>query len=211
MRRKNPPQTYLDRASEIEKYAKPLTLVALYTTAAFLYCVLIAILFIVLATSRLMDVSPAVITAFTIVAIVPACLIAFAWFLRPRDPISSYITGLAADLRHPIELPAEPCTFKTWLVNGETLCVDLVFYYPSQKHSEAVRERLYTCVHSALTQDFSTRQTLPVAEEVERAIDSSIEAVASECEISVLYVEVGEVHRQSVAEDPAYLKASNWI
>lgn len=193
MRRQNPPEIQLNRASEIERYQKPLILVGIYVSIAVLYCLLIVILFIILTYTQAFSVSTAVITVFTMVAVVPATLIAFAWFLRPRDPVSMLLAGAAADLRSPITLPADSCVFKTRLMGGEALCVNLAFYYPAESHSGALQERLYSSVRTALAQNFSTRRTPPDAEEIERAIDHPMESLAAEYGIAIFYAEVREV------------------
>lgn len=206
MRRQNPPQAQLNRAGEVERYMRPLMLIAVYATAAILYFVVIAILFLVLAYSRILDASPIVVTVFTMLAVVPASMIAFAWFLRPRDPISRLVSGAVEDLRKPIELSADPRTFRTQLMDGDTLCVKLAFHYPISDHTETVSERLYSYVQSTLAMDFATRRTPPDAEEIERIIDHPMESLAAERGIEILYAEVRGTSTQSGEDEPTYFK-----
>lgn len=208
MRHQNPPQAQLNRANEIERYTKPLMLIGIYATAAILYFALIAVLFLVLAYSRILEVSPTAVTVFTMVAVVPASMIAFAPFLRPRDPVSRLVSSAVDDLRKPIELSADSRTFRTQLMDGDTLCVNLAFHYPVSDHTEAVRERLHSYVRSTLTLDFATRRTPPNAEEIKRILDHPMESLAAERGIEILYAEVRGTSIQNSEGEPTYFETT---
>ncbi|MGC2163522.1 MAG: hypothetical protein WA634_16555 [Silvibacterium sp.] len=197
MRRQNPPQSCIDYAQELDKYLSPLPLAAIYCLSGFAYCILISLIFAGLVYVSVLNPTPVVITIFAAVGFIPTTLLFFAWFLRPNDPISSHLTSLANMWRTPISAPADPCTFKIWLRSGESLCIQLTFYYPSSYQASFVKERLYTHVQATLANNFSARVIAPTPQEIERAIDPQLEVLASKCNIPVLYMEIQDVYTDS--------------
>jgi hypothetical protein len=211
MRRQNPPQAYLDRAQNIEKYLSPLTLAAVYGMGGILYAVFISLIFGLLVYASVLDPSPGVVTIFSAIAFIPAIFAFLAWFLRPNDPLSSHIMSLAEAWRRPLNLPADECTFKTRFMDGEVLYVELSFYYPSIQQTAPVKERLYTYVHSALASHCAMRAGVPTHQEIENVLDRPLDVMATESGIPVLYLEIREVyssHEKPVADD--YLGTGTW-
>jgi hypothetical protein len=208
MRRQNPPQAYLDKAHDIEKYLSPLTLAVVYGTGGILYVVFIALIFGLLVYASVLDPSPAVVTIFSAIAFIPAIFAFLAWFLRPNDPLSPYIKDLAEAWRRPLSIPPDQCTFKARLMDGEVLCVELSFYYPSTQQTALVKERLYTYVHSALASHCSMRADVPTHQELENVLDRPLEVLATESGIPILYLEIRDAY--SSHEQTDYLSTGTW-
>lgn len=194
MRRQNPPQAYLDKASEIEKYSSPLTTAAIYGTVGILYAVFIALIFGILLYKSVLNPTAPIVTIFAAIAFIPAIFAFLTWFLRPNDPLTSHIRELADVWRRPLNVTPEQCTFKVNRTDGEILCVDLSFYYPVSQQTAAVKERLYTYVHSTLTCNCTIRVGVPTPEEIEHLLDRPLEMLAAEAKIPVLYLEVRNVY-----------------
>jgi len=211
MRRQNPPQAYLDKAQRIEKYLSPLTIAAIYATCGTLYAVFIALIFGILVYTSVLNPTAAVVTIFAAIAIIPATFAFLASFLRPNDPLSTYIQQLADVWRQPLNVPPDSCTFKVRRTDGEELCVELLFFYPSTKQTAAVRERLYTYVHGALANRYALYIGEPTCEEIESLLDRPLEMLATEFGIPVFYLEVRDIHitrEQDSAGD--YLGTGTW-
>ncbi len=212
MRRQNPPQAYLDKAQRIEKYLSPLTTAAIYGTCGILYAVFIALIFGILVSTSVLNPTAAVVTIFAAIAIIPATLAFLAWFLRPNDPLSRYIQQLADVWRHPLNVPPDSCTFKVFRNDGEVLCVELLFFYPSTQQTAPVRERLHTYVHGALANNYTLSTGVPTRVEVETLLDRPLEILASESGIPVLYLEVREVYisREHDSATGDFLGTGTW-
>jgi hypothetical protein len=212
MRRQNPPQAHLDKAQEIEKYLSPSMTAAIYGICGISYAVLVSLIFAAFVYESILRPTPAVVTIFAVIAFIPAIFIFLAWFLRPNDPVSSYITGLVDLWRRPIGVTPDPCTFKITLMDGESLQIKLSFYYPSKDQTSRVKERIYTSIHGALTKDFYLGAKLPTGQEIESALDASLEMLAAECGIPVLYLEIENVDtsHQSSAAEAEYLRTGTW-
>jgi hypothetical protein len=194
MRRQNPPQIYLDRALEIEKYLRPIAIASVYVIAGICYCMVVSLIFGVLINDSMLNPTPATITLFAILGFVPAALLFLAPFLRPHDPLSSYVTELANSCRRPLSVTPDDCTFKVPLVDGETLFINLGFYYPLKDHTSDVREKLYTVVHGALTSAFYARPTAPTPREIDAVLSAPLELLADERHIPVLYSEIRDAY-----------------
>jgi hypothetical protein len=203
VRRQNPPQYYLDYAWEIEKYLNPLPLAAIYCLIAFSYCALVALLFAGLVYASVVNPTAIVITMFAAIALVPAIFLILAWFLRPDDPLSSHLSSLVEMWRNPITLLPEVSTFTIMLFDGEQIGMKIAFYYPSKNHTPAVKDRLYTCVHTALANSFSGRASAPTGPEIERAANAALETLALEYSIPVLYMEVEEILTEGSETQPS--------
>ena len=212
MRRQNPPQAYLDKASEIEKYSNPLTTAAIYATVGILYAVFISLIFGILLYKSVLNPTAPIVTIFAAIALIPAIFAFLTWFLRPDDPLTSHVRELAEVWRRPLNVTSEQCTFKVQRTDGGTLCVDLSFYYPVSQRTAAIKERLYTYVHSALTCNCTMRVEVPTAEEIERLLDRPLEMLATEFKIPVLYLEVRNVYSSHIQDfsDVSTLGTGTW-
>ena len=212
MRRQNPPQAHLDKAQGIEKYLRPLSLAAIYGISGSAYCLLILLIYAGLLYASVLNPTPVITTLFVVAAIVPAIVLFLVWFLRPNDPISAHYSKRANMWRTPITLVPEPCTFTIMLYDGELIGMKLVFYYPSKDHMMAIKDRLYTSVHTAIANDFSGHTIAPTAREIERLIEPALETLALEYSILVLYGEVLEIvsDRSEVMASLQYLKTGTW-
>jgi hypothetical protein len=210
MRRQNPPQSYLDKAQNIEKYLRPLTIAAIYGVSGLAYCVLVALIFVGLVYASVVNPTPIVITIFAAVALIPTILLLLAWFLRPDDPVSSHFSRVVDMWRNPIALQPEASTFTIVLADGESVGMKLAFYYPSESHTPSVKSRLYTCVHAALANDFSGHTAAPTRQEIEQAIDPGLETLALEYSIPIFYAEVQDISsdRSDVMPPLQYLKTA---
>lgn len=193
MRRQNPPHSYLVRAQEIETYLRPVTIAAVYGTCGISYAAFISLLFLLLVYGSFLNPTPITVMIFAVFAFIPSTFAFLAWFLRPNDPLSSYLKNLAGLWRNPIAVPGEPCTFKARLGNGDAFCIDISFYYPLKDQNPRTRERLYTCIHAAIAQDSCMRNAIPTMPEIEAAIDRPLEMLATECDIPVLYAEIESI------------------
>jgi hypothetical protein len=212
MKLQNPPQAFLEKAQDLEKYLNPTTIVSLYAAAAVLYVAFVALIFAVLYSASIVSPTPTVYILFAIVAFVPAILIFLLSFLRPQDPVSACITTRANAWRRPLDVPPDQSTFKVRLMDGAIVCVDLTFYYPSTDQTALIKERLYTYVHSALANDCSMRTVKPAPEEIERVLNRPLDMVAEEADIPVLYLEVRNVYNSGDQDDVVvdYLSTGTW-
>lgn len=195
MRRQNPPQSSLEQARALEKYLNPAaiaTIYALFATASF---VLIALLFGFLVYSYILSPTPVAIASFAILALSPSALALFALRRRPDDLLSVAIRSLADSRRRPINVAADRVAYKVLLMTGETLCVNLSFFYPVKSGTPEVRERLRVFVRAALQQDCTTRTELPSEREIEQIVDHALAIIAAEHNVPVLYSEVRDIHK----------------
>lgn len=187
MKGQNPPQVFLDKAQNIEKYLAPATIALIYAIISVSWAVLIAAVFTALVYFSAVTAAPVTLTIFAVLALAPAAAAIPLWFLRPRDPVSSYIIRLAEMWRRPINVLSELCTFKTVLVNGETLSIQAVFYFQARPKDEDLREQIYTFSHAALSTLCSMRFSAPDKRDFEAALEPALAIVASEWKLPVLY------------------------
>jgi hypothetical protein len=194
MRQQNPPSTFIEKAEALEKYLRPTPLGCLYGVIFVLYAAAMALVFAGLVLGSALDPTHLTITIAVIIGCLPAVSALVAYLRRPNDPLSYYITGLANAWRCPLEAPADQCTFKTGFRGGaEDLLVKLAFHYPTKQQVPEIKERLYTYVRAALTSEFSMKLALPSYLDIERALDPSLEMLAAEYKIPVLYPEILDV------------------
>jgi hypothetical protein len=194
MKRQNPPQSHLDKAVEIEKYLRPVTIASLYAIAGVFIAALITVVY---AIFHRFDAKPPLSSAamLTAIASIPVVLAVLAYFVTPHDPLSLYIRVLANAWRRPLTVAPSECTFNELLGDGENLCIRAMFYYPFVHQTAEMKEQLYTYVNGILSRECSAYLTVPSNQELERAIDPALELIASEHEIPVLYLEVQSVFK----------------
>ncbi|HTV04632.1 MAG TPA: hypothetical protein VME86_04635 [Acidobacteriaceae bacterium] len=212
MRRQNPPQACIDRARKIEKYLSPSSIATIYGIAAIAYAVVVTLIFGLLVAARMVTATQTTVMVFALAGLIPVVFLILAVFLRPNDPVSLYIKSCADTCRRPLPVSPDDCTFKVHLMDGELLCVKLSFFYPSQDRSADLKERIYTVVHGALSQDFSTRVIIPAYQEVEAALNKPLAILAEERGIPVLYSEIREVFnaREEVPAQVTYINTGTW-
>lgn len=195
MKRVNPPQAYLRKSREIEKYLRPTVLAAIYALLGIAYFVLISLIFVALVYDSDLTPTPIMMTVVSVIAFVPSVLAVLAYFLRPDDPLSRYISKHVDRWRQPMAVADEQCTLKARLRTGEDVFVALSFYYPEHCKTLQVKERLRNSVSASLSRDFLSRSTLPTYREIEHALDATVELIAEDCTIPVLYLEVTSIDR----------------
>jgi hypothetical protein len=195
MRRQNPPQASLDQARNIEKYLSPPSIAAAYALGAAIYFGFVALLFAVMVHDYIVDPTPITIAIFTIVGVAPVVLTYLVWKRRPDDPLSYAIERLADSRRVPLGLTADRRTFKVRLMNGETLCVNLSFYYPEKNQTAELIGKLDMYARAALEQECSKYDKVPAEQKIEDTVDVALELVANEFDIPVLYVEITDLHK----------------
>lgn len=193
MRRHNPPQDHIHRARELEKFLDRMTIAAMYAIFGILFALFVSILYALLVHSYILEPTRSISILFVVVGGIPLLFAAVAYFRSPHDPVSSYIQKLADAWRRPLDVSPDEFVFHELLMDGEALCFKLAIIYPPKNHTAYVKERLYTYVNGALAKDCSTRTSVPTDLEIEEAIDSPLELMASECGIPILYSEIREV------------------
>lgn len=190
MKAQNPPQAHLDKAHRIEKYLSPGTTGLIYAIISVSWAVLLSVVAAGLIHLSAVPAAPVTITIFAVLAVIPTAVSIPTWFLRPHDPVSSYIMRLAEMWRTPISLIAELCTFRTVLLSGDILSVQVVFHMPASPKAAELREQIYTFAQAALSTLCSMRHSAPGKADFEAAIEPAIEIVASEHKVPVLYSNV---------------------
>jgi hypothetical protein len=193
MRRQNPPQSYLDKAVDIEKYLRPSTIASMYLAVGMLYCTVIAVILTILLYTSVVSPTPMNFALFAVIGFVPTVFVFLAYFLRPNDPLSTSITNTANSWRRPIDVTPDSRTFKTHLRDGNTVTVQLSFYFPANFHTVSLKERLYAYAHAALAHDCASRLVAPTNQEIENVFSPLIETLAKEFDIPVFYVELEDV------------------
>lgn len=193
MRRQNPPQSYLDKAADIDKYLRPAMLGSMYLVCGILYCAFIGVILTILLYTSVVSPSSMTFGIFAVIGLVPTVFVFLAYFLRPNDPLSNSIANTANSWRRPLSVPPDSCVFKAQLRSGEILSVQLSFYFPSNFQTRTIKERLYTYVHAALANECCSHAVLPTHQELERLIDPPIETLAREFDIPVFYLEIEDV------------------
>jgi len=208
MRRQNPPQAYIDKAQDIERYLGPGALAAMYAIASAVFCAIILLVFAGLTYASIIDPTPDVRGIFAVIAEAPVVALSLVWCLRPDDPVSARLSRLANSWRNPIDLIPEICTFTILLADGELVGVRLAFYYSPENHTKFLKELLYTCVYTSLANAFSGHTIAPTDQEIERAIDPAMDILALEYDVSIFYAEVLEISsdRSEVMPSVHYLK-----
>ncbi|MGH9585487.1 MAG: hypothetical protein ACRD3F_00930, partial [Acidobacteriaceae bacterium] len=202
MRQQNPPSTHIKKAEEFEKYLRPGTLACLYGAIAVLCDSVIALVFAGLVLGSVLNPTSLTITIAAVVGCVPLLSALAAYWRRPHDPLSYYLGGLAKEWRRPLEVSGDECMFKTNIRTGdEMLLVKLRFQYPLKYQTLEIKERLYTHTHAALTSEFSMTYSLPGFSDVERALGPSVETLAAEYDIPVLFTEVLDIRKMRVVYD----------
>lgn len=210
MRKQNPPCAYLRKAEELEKYLRPGTLNCTYGLIALSWVAIVALIFAGLVLTSVLQPTYEAIIIATLVADVPVVIGAIAYLRYSYDPLSQIFGGLANEWRRPLVVPGDECIFKTGLRKGdEMLIVKLAFHYPAKHQSLEVKERLYTFAHAALTSEFSMMYALPSFSDIERALDPSMEMLAAEYKIPVLYPEILDVRKVRVVYDIEQLKVTS--
>lgn len=195
MKRQNPPQASLDQALTFERFLNPVQLGVAYAVLAIAGFIFVTILFAVLASSSLVSSTRATTVVFAMLALSPAVLALIEFQRRPDDLLSVLIRSAAESRRKPLSVTADRCTFKVLLRSGETLCVNLGFYYPAKYHVSQVQERVISRARLALELYASLRNEPPTDNEVQDTLDQALESVASEFDIPVLYSEIRDQHR----------------
>lgn len=195
MRNQNPPPAHIEKAHEIEQFLGAATIGSVYGVAGVFYCVIVWVTFAFLVDESFLNLTPLTVTVFAAIAFIPALLALLAYLIRPKDPLSLYIQKHANVWRRPLGVTPEQCIFNEMLMNGETICVQLSFFYPPADQTQEVKERLYTYVNAVLAKHCSTRETLPTNEEVQEVIAPALEVVATERDISVLYSQIRDVRK----------------
>lgn len=193
MKRQNPPSANVAKAGEFEKYLRPEAIAIAYGIVAICYLALVSALFVVLVHEAVLNPTSVVILTFAVIAFVPATAISLAYFLRPDDPLSLYLTNKAKGWRTPLSVWPDKCTLQAQLKDGSTGRVNLTFYYPQQSRTREMTEWLYTCAHAGLAQDFDKRTDLPTFPEIEKALDASLDMVADQFNVPVLFCEIQNV------------------
>lgn len=201
MRRKNPPQEYLDKAEDLEKFLRPITIASIYALFAVLYAMVIAVVFTVLVHGLILSATPVITALFVIVGSIPMAYAVLTLFIAPRDPLSSYITKLAKSWRRPLDVRPDELVFRELLIDGDALCFKIGVYYPLPNQTLDIKERLYTYVNGALAKDCAMRDVIPTNKEVEDVINGPLELLATEHSIPILYAEIREVCKLRGAYD----------
>src|SRR5690348_5551459 len=106
MRRQNPPQAHIENAVEVENFLRPVMIVGAYAVLSALYVALVASGYAVFAHEAVVSISPRNTALFLAAAIVPLLLAVLFCIIRPRDPISMWLTSIARQWRTPVALPA---------------------------------------------------------------------------------------------------------
>jgi hypothetical protein len=212
VRRQNPPQASIDRARDIEKYLSPTSIAIIYGIGAVIYAVVVTLFYALMVAAGFISATQTSVMVFALVGLIPATFIFLAVFLRPNDPISRYIKSAADSFRRPMPVAPDDCTFKVHLMDGETLCVKMCFFYPAKDHSADLKDRLYTVVHGALSQDFSTRVIVPTYKEIETTLDKPLGLLAEERDIPVFYPEIRDVFcaRDEAPAQVTYINTGTW-
>lgn len=195
MRRQNPPQASLDQAQHIEQFLSPAAIASGYALAAAIFFGFISLLFAVLVHDYILNPTPTTIAWFAMVGLVPAVLAFFGIRRRPDDPLSWSLMRLANSRRIPINVAADPRSFKVLLMNGETICVNFSFHYPAKHQTVELRERLDMYVRAALERESSKHSMLPSEMAIVEAVDDTLELIAHQFDILVLYAEIRDVHK----------------
>lgn len=195
MRRHNPPPDYIDRAEELEKLLRPMTIASFYAIFGIMFALLIWLVFAILVHGSYLSPTQPVMTAFIVIGCAPLSFALLALVVAPHDPVSSYISRLAKAWRRSIDVIPEECVFHELMADGEAVCFKICIVYPEKNHTQYVKERLYTYVNAALAKECSTRVTIPTESEVEQIIDPPLEIMATECGIAVMYSEVHEAFK----------------
>lgn len=195
MRRQNPPQSFLDKASDYEKYLSATAVGSAYALCAAISFGLLALLFAALVNDGVVNTSILTLGLFLLIAACPAALAITAFRRRPSDPFSDYIRKVAENWQQPLNVSEDRTSFKVLMASGEELCVNLSFHYPAEDQTVDTKVRLNVFVRAALERDCTTRSRVPTEREIETAIDDALEFVAAEADIPILYVEVRDVHK----------------
>lgn len=195
MRRHNPPPDYIDKAEDLEKLLRPITIASFYAIFGIIFAVMVGLLFAILVHGSYLNPTQPVMTAFIVIGCAPLSFALIALLVAPHDPVSSYISKLAKAWRKPIDVIPEECVFHELMADGEGVCFKVSFVYPEKNQTQYVKERLYTYVNSALAKECSTRVTIPSPQEVEEIIDPPMEIMATEYGIPVMYSEIREVFK----------------
>lgn len=195
MRRQNPPQAHINNAVEVENFLRPARIIGAYAVLSALYVALIASAYAVFAREALVNTTARNTDLFFVAAVIPLLVAVLFCVLRPRDPISLWLTSIARQWRTPVQLAAEDHTFKELLGDGDGLCIKLSLYYPAKLQSQEIKDQLYLYVNGALSRECSMRITIPTAQQLEEALEPALEMVGSERNILVLYPVVREVYK----------------
>jgi len=210
MRKQNPPSTHIKRAEELEKYLRPEILASIYAFIAIGWVATVAAIFAGLVLTSILHPIPWKIAIVAIIGAMPALFVLLAYLRHPNDPLSRYLNELASAWRRPLEVLGDECIFKTGLRAGdEMLIVKVAFHYPLKYQSLEIQERLYTFTHAALTSEFSMMYSLPSFSDVERALDPSMEMLAAEYNIPVLYPEILDVRKMRVLYEIEEIKVTS--
>lgn len=193
MRSHNPPLSHLAKASQIDQFLQPGPIATAYGVLGISHLMFVSILFACLVDQSILSPTPLSITVFAIIALVPSTLASLACFLRPNEPLSRYLAAKAALWRRPLSVPPDRCEFKMRLGNQDSAHVAISFFYPPKDHPLPIKERLYTCVHAALDKELGIRNDIPAAESIIALLDESLETIAAEFELPVLYIEIDAV------------------
>lgn len=165
-------------------------LASIYAIIVVSWAVLVSGLFAALVSLSAVNPTSVSITILAVLAFIPSAFGIVAWFLRPKDPVSSFISRMAETWRTPINVLSEICTFKTVLMNGASLSIQVVFYFAASPKDASLREQLYTFSHAAVSTLCSMRFSTPDKRDFEAALEPALAIVASEWKLPVLYSSV---------------------
>lgn len=193
MRKQNPPQANLENAEYLERYLQPTVIYSVYAIAAVLCVAVVALCFALLIWNQTLAATETTFVALAVLVCLPVAAALVLSFLRPRDPLSAWLTGGVKTWRRPLELHRQDCKFRELLGSGEGLSVKLALFYPVKNNSEEVRQHLFVYLKAALARECSMHIKAPDQREIEAVIDSALELVAQEGGVPVLYSEVAEV------------------
>lgn len=181
-----------------------------YAFIALAWVATVAVIFVSLVLTSILHPIPWRIAIAAFVGGMPALVLLIAYLRHPDDPLSQYVNELASAWRRPLNVPGDECIFKTGLRAGdEMLIVKVAFHYPLKYQSLEIKERLCTFTHAALTSEFSMMYGLPSFSDVERTLDPSMEMLAAEYKIPVLYTEILDVRKMQVLYDIEELKVTS--
>lgn len=210
MRRMNPPSAHIRKAEELERYLRPEILACFYGTIAFLWFTATTAAFVGLVLKSILHPTAEIIALAALLGGIPALFAVIVYSRRPGDPLSRYVNGVADTWRRPLEVPGDECTFRTGLRAGdEVLLVKMAFHYPVRFQTLEIKERLYTFTHAALTSEFSMKYALPSFSDVERVLEPSMEMLAAEFKIPVLYPDILDVRKVRVVYDIAEIRGTS--
>lgn len=211
MRRQNPPQAYIEKARQIERYMRRPVIGLVYASLGILYAVLTWVIFVSLVRDSLLKETPIAVAVLAAIVLVPAAGAFLGVFVSPNDPISHRLAAAADKWRRPLDTPRELFTFRELMMSGETSCIRISFYLPPESKTGEIKERIYNYAHGVLGKECGSLTAPPSRLEIQNLIEAPMEILASECDIPILYWEVDEVYEmQPGFNTPNTLSPQYW-